>query len=292
MLFSVVHRTTYRYASAVSLSHHTAHLRPLDLPYQTCRSHQLAISPLPTSIEEDRDYFGNGVAAFNITQPHHELMVEATSEVEIFARDRPDYLFDRPWEDVAAETTSARTPGALYATEFLFPSPSVDITDSVTAFSQISFVPGRSILDAALDLNRRIYEEFTFDPQATTITTAPAEVLTLKRGVCQDFAHLAIACCRAVGIPARYISGYLETQPPRGQPRLVGADASHAWLSVFAGNGDWIDIDPTNDILAGIGHIALATGRDYRDVSPLRGIIVGGGEHSMDVAVDVERLLI
>jgi transglutaminase-like putative cysteine protease len=292
MLFSVVHRTTYRYASAVSLSHHTAHLRPLDLPYQTCRSHQLVISPLPTSIEEDRDYFGNGVTAFNITQPHQELMVEATSEVEIVARERPDHLSDRRWEDVATEAAGGRTPGALYATEFLFPSPSIDITDSVVAFAQDSFITGRSILDAVLDLNRRIFEEFTFDPQATTVTTAPAEVLMMRRGVCQDFAHLAIACCRAVGVPARYISGYLETQPPRGQPRLIGADASHAWLSVFCGNGDWIDIDPTNDLLAGTGHIAIATGRDYRDVSPLRGIIIGGGEHSIDVGVDVERLLI
>ncbi len=292
MLFSVVHRTSYRYASAVSLSHHTAHLRPLDLPYQTCRSHQLAISPLPTSIEEDRDYFGNGVAAFNITQPHRELIVEATSEVEVAARERPDYLLDRGWEHVAVEAATARSPGALHATEFLFPSPSIDITASVTEFARISFVPGRSILDAALDLNHRIFEEFTFDSQATTITTAPEEVLTLKRGVCQDFAHLAIACCRAMGVPARYVSGYLETQPPRGQPRLVGADASHAWLSVYGGGGDWVDIDPTNDILAGIGHIALAIGRDYRDVSPLRGIIIGGGEHDMDVGVDVERLLI
>jgi transglutaminase-like putative cysteine protease len=292
MLFSVVHRTSYRYASAVSLSHHTAHLRPLDLPYQTCRSHQLAISPLPTSVEEDRDYFGNGVAAFNITQPHRELIVEATSEVEVSARERPDYLLDRGWEEVATEVATTRTPGALHATEFLFPSPSIDITASVIAFARVSFIPGRSVLEAALDLNHRIFEEFTFDSQATTISTAPAEVLTLKRGVCQDFAHLAIACCRAMGVPARYISGYLETQPPRGQPRLVGADASHAWLSVYGGGGDWVDIDPTNDVLAGIGHIALAIGRDYRDVSPLRGIIIGGGEHDMDVGVDVERLLI
>ena len=178
MLFSVVHRTTYRYASAVSLSHHTAHLRPLDLPYQTCRSHQLAIKPLPTSIEEDRDYFGNGVAAFNITQPHRELVVEATSEVEIFARERPDYLFDRAWEDVAAEAAAARSPGALHATEFLFPSPSVEITDSVTAFARTSFIPGRSVLEAALDLNHRIYEDFTFDSQATTITTAQSTTTT------------------------------------------------------------------------------------------------------------------
>lgn len=292
MLFSVVHRTTYRYASPVSLSHHTAHLRPLDLPYQTCRSHQLGISPLPTSIEEARDYFGNGVAAFNITQPHRELVVEAISEVEIFARERPDYLSDRGWEEVARDAATARSPAALHATEFLFPSPSVDLTESVASYAALSFTPGRSILDAALDLNRRIFEEFTFDAQATTITTAPAEVLTLKRGVCQDFAHLAIACCRAMGVPARYVSGYLETQPPRGQPRLVGADASHAWVSVYGGGGDWVDIDPTNDVLAGIGHIALATGRDYRDVSPLRGVIIGGGDHDMDVGVDVERLLI
>ena len=292
MLFSVVHRTTYLYANAVSLSHHTAHLRPLDLAHQTCRSHQLAISPLPTSVEEARDYFGNGVAAFNITQPHRELVVEATSEVEIYARTPPEYLADRSWDIVAAEATAAASPDALYAIEFAFPSPSVEITDSIEAFARPSFPAGRSILEAALDLSRRIYSEFTFDSQATTITTAPAEVLTLKRGVCQDFAHVAIACCRAVGIPARYVSGYLETQPPRGPPRLVGADASHAWFSVYCGGGDWIDVDPTNDRLAGIGHISVATGRDYRDVSPIRGIIIGGGQHTMDVGVDVERLLL
>jgi transglutaminase-like putative cysteine protease len=292
MLFSVIHRTTYLYTAPVSLSYHTAHLRPLDQGTQRCRSHQLAISPLPTSIEEDRDYFGNGVAAFNITQPHRELVVEAISEVEVNARPPLDHLAERSWQEVAREAAAGYSPAALYATEFLFPSPSVDITDTVEAFARLSFTETRSILDAALDLSQRIYSQFTFDPEATTITTAPAEVLNLKRGVCQDFAHLAIACCRAVGVPARYVSGYIETEPPRGQPRLVGADASHAWLAVYGGGGEWIDIDPTNDRLADLGHIAVATGRDYGDVSPLRGIIIGGGDHTMDVGVDVERLLL
>jgi transglutaminase-like putative cysteine protease len=292
MLFSVHHRTTYRYPDPVSLSHHMAHLRPRDLPYQSCRLHHLSITPLPASIEEDQDYFGNGTVTFVIAQPHRELIVEAVSEVDIQPRPLPEDAGHGDWRAVAAEAEAAATPAALFAAEFAFPSPAAPVSPAVAEFAGPSFAEGGTLRAAVLDLCHRIHDEFVFDPRATTVHTPPQEVLKLRRGVCQDFAHLAIACCRAMGIPARYVSGYLETEPPIGQPKLVGADASHAWLAVYAGDGDWIEIDPTNDKLAGEGHIAVAYGRDYDDVCPIKGIIHGGGNHGIEVAVDVERRLL
>ncbi|HTH97802.1 MAG TPA: transglutaminase family protein [Stellaceae bacterium] len=292
MLYSIHHRTTYRYSEPVSLSHHLAHLRPLDLAFQNCRMHSLSISPLPASIEEDSDYFGNGNVSFVIAQPHRELVIEAMSEVEMRPRERWDSLGILPWHEVSAEALAASSAEALSAAEFLFPSEDTAGSDLVTGFARESFPEGRPLTAAIADLSHRIHRDFTFDANATTIRTSPTEVLRLRRGVCQDFAHLAIACCRSVGLPARYVSGYLETLPPNGQPRLVGADASHAWLSVYAGGGRWIDIDPTNDRLADTSHIALGYGRDYDDVSPIKGVIHGGGNHSVTVGVDVERRLL
>jgi transglutaminase-like putative cysteine protease len=292
MLFSVHHRTTYRYADPVSLSHHTAHLRPLDLSHQSCRLHRLSVTPLPASIEEERDYFGNGTVAFVIAQPHRELIVDAVSEVDIQPRALPAESGLTDWREVAREAEAARSPAALFAAEFAFASPAAPLSDTVGDFARPSFGDAVPLKDAVLDLCHRIHRDFAFDPRATTVHTPPQEVLKLHRGVCQDFAHLAIASCRAMGIPARYVSGYLETEPPSGQPKLVGADASHAWLAVYAGNGEWIEIDPTNDRLAGDGHIAVAYGRDYDDVCPIKGIIHGGGRHGIEVAVDVERRLL
>ena len=292
MLYSVRHRTTYRYESPVSLSHHAAHLRPLDRAQQTCRSHQLMIEPLPTSIEQTTDYFGNGIMVFTIAGPHQSLVVESTSEVEM----RPVMLApdagQAPWERIAEAAATPGTAEDLVAAEFAVASPAADVTPRVKAYAAPSFTPSRSLIEAALDFAHRIHDDFKFDPDATTISTPTDEVLRLKRGVCQDFAHLMIAGCRAHGVPARYVSGYLETDPPAGGTRLVGADASHAWVAVYAGGGIWLEIDPTNDRLAGTSHVAIAEGRDYGDVSPLRGVILGGGDHIVEVAVDVERMLI
>jgi transglutaminase-like putative cysteine protease len=292
MLYAVRHRTTYRYEEPVSLSHHAAHLRPLDRHQQSCRAHQLMISPLPTSIEETSDYFGNGITVFSIAGPHQSLVVEATSEVDMRPVALDPTAGRASWQEIAAAAAAPHLPDDLIAAEFAVASPAAEITASVRAFAAPSFAPGRPLIAAALDLAHRIHDEFTFDPTATTVTTPTAEVMRLKRGVCQDFAHLMIAGCRAHGVPARYVSGYLETDPPAGGKRLVGADASHAWVAVHAGGGTWLEIDPTNDRLAGTSHIAVAEGRDYGDVSPLRGVILGGGDHVVQVAVDVERMLI
>ncbi|HEV2678828.1 MAG TPA: transglutaminase family protein [Aliidongia sp.] len=292
MLYSVRHRTTYRYEAPVTLSHHAAHLRPLDRHQQTCRAHQLMIEPLPTSIEESSDYFGNGITVFSITGPHQSLIVEAMSEVEMRPATLDPSAGRIAWERIADEARSPHDAVALAAAEFAVASPAADVTPLVKSFAAPSFVPGRPLVEATLDLAHRIHRDFAFDPHATTISTPTDEVLRLKRGVCQDFAHLMIAGCRAHGVPARYVSGYLETDPPAGGKRLVGADASHAWVAVHAGAGIWLEIDPTNDRLAGTSHVAVAQGRDYGDVSPLRGVILGGGDHVIEVAVDVERLLI
>ncbi|MDB5361971.1 MAG: Transglutaminase-like enzyme [Rhodospirillales bacterium] len=292
MLYSVRHRTTYRYDEPVSLSHHAAHLRPLDRHQQSCRSHQLVIEPLPTSIEQTTDYFGNGVMVFTIAGLHQSLIVISTSEVEMRPMTLDPSVGQAPWERIAAVAATPRDPADLVAAEFAVASPAADVTPVIQRYAAPSFPAGRPLIEAALDLAHRIHGEFKFDPTATTISTPTEEVLRLKRGVCQDFAHLMIAGCRAHGVPARYVSGYLETDPPAGGKRLVGADASHAWVAVYAGDGIWLEIDPTNDRLAGTSHVAVAQGRDYGDVSPLRGVILGGGDHVVEVAVDVERMLI
>ena len=292
MLYSVRHRTTYRYDEPVSLSHHAAHLRPLDRHQQTCRAHQLMIEPLPTSIEQTTDYFGNGVMVFTIAGPHQSLIVESTSEVEMRPMTLDPTAGQDAWERIAEAASAPHEPEDLVAAEFAAASPAAEVTPVVQRYAAPSFPPGRALIEAALDLAHRIHDEFKFDPHATTISTPTEEVLRLKRGVCQDFAHLMIAGCRAHGVPARYVSGYLETDPPAGGKRLVGADASHAWVAVYAGHGVWLEIDPTNNRLAGTSHVAIAQGRDYGDVSPLRGVILGGGDHVVEVAVDVERMLI
>ena len=292
MLYSVRHRTTYRYDEPVSLSHHAAHLRPLDRHQQTCRAHQLMIEPLPTSIEQTTDYFGNGVMVFTIAGPHQSLIVESTSEVEMRPMTLDPTAGQDAWERIAEAASAPHEPEDLVAAEFAAASPAAEVTPVVQRYAAPSFPPGRALIEAALDLAHRIHDEFKFDPHATTISTPTDEVLRLKRGVCQDFAHLMIAGCRAHGVPARYVSGYLETDPPAGGKRLVGADASHAWVAVYAGHGVWLEIDPTNNRLAGTSHVAIAQGRDYGDVSPLRGVILGGGDHVVEVAVDVERMLI
>jgi transglutaminase-like putative cysteine protease len=296
MLYRIRHRTTYRYDQSVSLSHHAAYLRPIDRPGQACHAHRLSVEPVPASIEETRDYFGNTVTAFAIAEPHRALVVAAESEVERHAGDLDPAIGNLSWERLAQNLAAPAEPADLVASEFTFASPAARPSDrgeaAIRRYAGRSFAPGRSIKAAALDLTRRIHRDFAFDSAATSISTPPQEVLRLKRGVCQDFAHLTIACCRSFGLAARYVSGYLETRPPSGAERLIGADASHAWVSIYAGEGDWLELDPTNDQLAGSNHLALAIGRDFRDVSPLSGVILGGGTHDVTVAVDVERLLI
>ncbi|NOT45517.1 MAG: transglutaminase family protein [Acidobacteria bacterium] len=286
--YHVQHDTHYDYASVVAASQHLAYLRPRELPFQHVRSSRLVIEPEPSRLLQRTDYFGNAADQFELLRPHAALHVSATSEVEVSAaHDGLDPRASAPWEAVRAACRQPGDAATLDAAQFVYASPYVVLDADIQAFAVRSFQPGRAILDAVLDLTHRIHEEFTFDPSATSITTPVARVLAERRGVCQDFAHFEVSCLRSMGLPARYVSGYLLTDPPPGQPRLIGADASHAWVSVFCRHVGWVDVDPTNDLLVGERHITLAWGRDFGDVSPLRGVLLGGEEHRLRVEVSV-----
>ena len=288
VVYRIEHETRYVHAGGVSTSQHMAYLTPRTLPEQSVRWHEVAIDPAPASRVQRVDYFGNAVDQFTILTPYDEMCVVGRSVVAVKA-DRPPIAIDAgaPWEAVRDELFYQR--GAPYegAAEFSYPSPYVATGPELAAFAHESFAPQRPLIAAAADLMHRIHGQFTFDPGSTTITTPVTRVLADRHGVCQDFAHLEIACLRSLGLAARYVSGYLVTDPPPGQERLVGADASHAWLSVWCPRLGWVDLDPTNDVLPSYRHVTLAWGRDYGDVSPLRGVVLGGSQHTLHVGVSV-----
>jgi transglutaminase-like putative cysteine protease len=241
-------------------------------------------------VTEDADYFGNGLTFLTLDRPHEQLKIELRAMVEVQFPEPPEPGSTPPWETVRAALGAADGTEMLGASEFTFDSPLAAPDDTIAAYAAASFTAGRPLFDAALDLNHRIYEDFTFDAAATVIATPLTEVMQLRRGVCQDFAHLEVAALRAMGLAARYVSGYIRTYGPDSGPNLAGADASHAWISVFCPGVGWVDLDPTNDLIVRDEHIVLAWGRDFGDVSPIRGVILGGGEHVIDVAVDVTPL--
>ncbi len=285
MLYTVTHTTNYLYADPVPLCHNLIHLRPRAAPRQTCHHSTLIVQPEPRALVHQQDYFGNPITFFTIQEPHKKLSISVKNRLEV-APLEPLPLRETPaWEDARAVLKTDRT--ILEACSFTFDSPYVKRSAALAEYAAPSFTPGRPILDAAADLSTRIHKEFRYDAKATTISTPLAEVLAHRHGVCQDFAHLAIGCLRSLGLAARYVSGYLETRPPAGRARLVGADASHAWLAVFTPGLGWVDFDPTNNMLPSERHLTLAWGRDYGDVSPIRGVILGGGSHSMSISVDV-----
>ena len=226
---------------------------------------------------------------FTVQEPHRQLIVRAEHTTEIEPYWGPDPAQTPAWEDVRDQLALARDAEALDAYQYVFDSPYVRVSADLAAYAAPSFWPRRPILEAALDLTARIHSEFRYDPKATTLSTTLAEVLAGRHGVCQDFAHLEIGCLRSLGLAARYVSGYLLTQPPEGTERLIGADASHAWLSSWCPGFGWIDVDPTNNLIPSAEHILLGWGRDYDDVSPIKGVILGGGEHQVRVSVDVVR---
>jgi transglutaminase-like putative cysteine protease len=288
VIYEVTHRTTYSYGHPVSISHHLLHLTPRDAGFQTCRDTALEITPAPSVRAPDRDYFGNPTTFVTIQNTHSELVLHALSIIEVAARPVPEARDTPAWETVRERVREDRSPAALQALEFTFASPYVPILPELRDYAAASFTPGRPVLEAARDLTHRIFTDFTYAPGATTLATGVAEAFKMRRGVCQDFAHIETACLRAIGLPARYVSGYLLTRPPEGKERLVGADASHAWLSIWVpGHDYWVDLDPTNDMIPGSEHITVAWGRDYGDVSPVSGVMFGGGEHEVTVAVDV-----
>ena len=288
MRYNIIHRTTYTYESAVTVGHYTARLEPRALPFQECPWHELVIRPEPAQRSERSDYFGNTSVYFEIEGSHQKLEVIARSLVEVGCAEPFDPAKTPAWETIRDACRSDVYNAATPAGELTFASPLIPIGPLYADYARPSFPPKRPILEGVCDLNRRIFEDFIFDPTATDAATPVEKALTQRRGVCQDFAQVMIACLRSLGLPARYVSGYLETLPPPGQVKLVGADASHAWVSVYCGETcGWMDADPTNNILPSERHVTVAWGRDFSDVSPLRGVTTGAGEQRLQVAVDV-----
>jgi transglutaminase-like putative cysteine protease len=286
-LFDLTHTTTYDYHSAVTLSHHLLHVTPRRLPRQFRLEHHLEIDPAASSLSQRTDYFGNETTFATIEGTHRRLRITSRSRIAVGPAFIPDPAETPPWENVRGLCRSDRSAAVLEAIEFTFPTALVPLERSFATYALASFTPRNTILTAALDLTARIHADFQFDATATSIATPLPQVMQQRRGVCQDFAHVQIACLRSLGLPARYVSGYLETIPPPGKPRLVGADASHAWISLFCPGLGWIDLDPTNNCFPSLRHITVAWGRDYSDVSPVRGVLLGSGEHTLSVAVDV-----
>jgi transglutaminase-like putative cysteine protease len=290
VFYAVTHRTTYHYGSDVAVSHHVARLHPRELPCQQVEDFQLQIEPAPAATDERSDYYGNPTRFFSIGNPHESLTVTARSRVRVATPTLPLASLTPAWETVRKRcATDVVTPDSAVG-EFRFNSPHITRKAAFADFAAPSFPRERPLLEAVSDFIDRIFREFRFDPRATTVATPLDDVLQHRRGVCQDFAHLAIAGLRSLGLPARYVSGYLETRPPPGRARLIGADASHAWFSVWCPGHGWIDADPTNNVFPGGRHITVAWGRDFSDVSPLRGVVLGGADHRLAVSVDVAPL--
>jgi len=285
--YTITHTTTYHYSDEVSVSHHLARLRPRQLPGQRCPQFEQTIDPAPADQGEHDDYFGNPVTFFAIRAPHKQLEVRTRSEVELSPADPLPAARTPPWEQVRDGFDGKLGTDALAAYEFVFDSSLIKTCAEFAGYALESFPAQRPLMEGVVDLTRRIYQDFTFDAKATSVATPLKDVFESRRGVCQDFAQFQIACLRSLGLPARYVSGYLETNPPPDRPRLAGADASHAWVSVYSPGAGWIDIDPTNNLAPANRHITLAWGRDYSDVSPIHGVILGGGEHTLKVAVDM-----
>ena len=284
---TVEHETRYVYDAPVSQSWQLGRLTPRVLPWQRVVSHALAIDPPPDERRDGADSFGNTVTRFALHGAHRMLRVRMQAMVEVGARPRPDAAADTPWEAVREALRRDPVADALMPARLAEPTRLVPLSDRALAYAQPSFPPGRPWIAALDDLTHRIHAEFAFEPGATTVSTSVDEVLHDRRGVCQDFAHLMLACLRALGLPARYMSGYLLTDPPPGEERLLGVDVSHAWVAAWSPVHGWVEFDPTNDQRADARYTVLAWGGDFADVAPLAGVILGGGEQAMDVRVSV-----
>jgi transglutaminase-like putative cysteine protease len=306
MTFRITHRTTYTYADPVTLGYGVLHMIPRDFPGQVCRSAAVRIDPLPDFYQERPDFFGNRMSYFEIRTSHRELGVVSTSEVEVDTESRPAPSGAMAWEEArdrvhpparATDSDGARggsealDPEALDARQYTLDSPLVFPSPALAEYAAGSFTPGRGVMDALVHLAERIHDDFRYEAGVTSVTTTVEEAFEKRAGVCQDFAHVVIGCLRSVGLAARYVSGYLETDPPPGQPRMRGADVSHAWASLFVPGEGWLDVDPTNRQLTNDRYTTTAWGRDYGDVPPLKGVIfTEGAEHDLEVLVDVVRI--
>jgi transglutaminase-like putative cysteine protease len=293
-LYRVEHSTAYRYSQPVMLSHQQLHLTPRLLDYQQIQAHEVVIKPAPTQQRKITDAFGNPVTEIAIETAHKTLDIIARTTLAVTERRVNDLVEIPPWE-TARDALAYRAgwhpePAILDATQFLFESPYARVKRSLRAYADDCFEPGRPLLTAATALMAKIHREFKFDAKATSITTPVMTFFEQKRGVCQDFSHLMISCLRSTGLAARYVSGYLLTRPAPGKPRRVGTDVSHAWVSLFIPGSGWVDLDPTNNVIPSLEHITIGWGRDFADVTPLCGVINGGGEQTLEVKVTVEPL--
>lgn len=289
--YRVTHTTTYSYESPVRVCHNLVMLSPRSDWVVQPIGYRVSIRPHPKILSRREDYFGNHIHAFSIEESHKQLVVSAGGRVDVVLDDLPAGKDTPAWETVRDAVRGQTDPRWLEACQYRFNSPRIEASDAYREFALLSFTPDRPILEAASDLTNRIFTEFAYDTKATHVHTPTSEAFELRRGVCQDFAHVQIACLRSIGLSARYISGYLRTHPAPGQKKLVGADQSHAWLSIYCGQKlGWVDVDPTNDRICDIDHIPLAWGRDYNDVVPIRGVFLGGGQHQITVSVDVSEI--
>ena len=286
MLYRIRHVTTYYYEHQVALAHNRVSSQPRDTDRQECVAHHLLVEPEPTAIARYRDAFGNWLTYFTLEENLEELTITLRSDVSVVGFELPDYRLTLG----QARQALGGSRQDIGARQFLFPSTHVEWDAAVQDYGAGIFSDEAPLLPALLELTKRIFRDFTYTPGSTTVTTSVSEVLTKRRGVCQDFAHLGVAVIRSLGLPARYVSGYLLTTPPPGKPRLIGADASHAWLSVYLPEWGWLDLDPTNNCRCNDQHITQAWGRDYSDVAPVRGVVLGGGRQAVKVSVDVQPL--
>ncbi|MEZ5557928.1 MAG: transglutaminase family protein [Pseudomonadales bacterium] len=287
MLYNVRHETRFSYETPVTISHQMLKLNPRRSNNQNVVSTRLVMHPNPSIERSWDDYYGNRVQMVTIQQAHTELVITGESQVEVLPGMNVMLDFSPAWEVVARTMRSPSTTEALSASQYCFESPFVELLPAIREFALATFTPDKPLLTAVMELTTRIYQEFKYEGGVTDVSTPVGKVLAIRRGVCQDFAHLQIACLRSLGLPARYVSGYLLTHPPAGQQKLAGADESHAWLSAWCPELGWIDFDPTNNLIPNLEHITVAWGRDYGDVSPVNGFIFGGGHHEVKVAVDV-----
>lgn len=290
MIYRIRHQTRYDYSGPATLSHNESRMLPRELPWQQCLSSSFSITPVPVRLRERIDFFGNRVAYFSTETVHSSLQVVVSSEVQTRVRPAQDIFSTIRWEDAIADVAGALKSGnrdSIDARLFMLESPYIRHQQALARYAEGCFGVARDLRDALMCLNQRIFDEFIYDAEVTTTATPVLDVLASKRGVCQDFAHLMIGCIRALGLPARYVSGYMETLPAPGQEKLLGADATHAWVAAFIPGWGWLELDPTNGCLPDERYIVLGWGRDYADVTPLKGVMTGGGDHELTVEVDV-----
>lgn len=290
MRYRVEHRTVYTYDDDVTDSLGIAYLLPRQLPWQQVSGYRVDVSPAPGDTASDVDFYGNQLTYFQVVEPHRELVVVGAGEVDVVAPSVDDGHLDQPW-DAVLPLQQPGLPGAWLATDLVLPSPAVPTYPGAKEYAAASLLPGRPVGEAVTDLMHRIHADFEYDATATTVTSTVPEILAKRAGVCQDFAHLTLSCLRSHGLAARYVSGYLATEPPPGRERVVGADASHAWAAVWLGDDEWLAFDPTNDQRQNDRYVTVAWGRDYGDVPPVKGVIFTEARHSkLDVSVDIAPL--